>query len=450
MDRLKIAERVMLTAVIPLVIFAALGVFWGSMKWQESAQLNTLVSNSAIAEHSIEAMNALRTEQTASTLYQERRMLEGFKDDLQNQRQHTDQLLKTLGQLIADMPRDALTMELANMQNHLDAISKHRSEVDRGSASAVENTTFYNGISQSLADAMTANMSRQLKAYAQTKQAETHWLIDFGVLLFLLASACAFIFAASAKRSLTEMEKLLDGINGESNDEQIATDLPPGVSARSETGKAILAAGKYHALFGEYNELEQAMKAEQDHRAQRQSKTEQLLDRFKSRTAEILKSFETEVEAKCALPASDTESGTVTRLVAGGAEAPEAGAAANPDLAAITNTVQEVSLKLAASANQFLKEANSDGAERRRSQRIKTQEAVVIFADGYRLTTTMFDFSMTGARILANDKLRLGLEITLVWHNGTNARGTVVWVRNGMAAVHFNEALRDIPWVGAL
>lgn len=442
MERLKIGERVMLTAALPLVIFAALGIFWGSMKWHESAQVDNLLSNSVIAEHSINVLNALRAEQTASALFQERRTFEGFKDDLQNQRQTTDQALKTFAQLIAEMPGEALTVELVNAQNHLNSLPEHRAEVDYGRASLAENASFYDGVSQYLTDAMTANMSRHLKAYAQTKQAETHWLIDFGVLLFAVASACALIFAASAKRSLAQIEDLLDTMNGDDG-VAVATELPPGISERSETGKMVLASGKYHALHNEFQELEHSIKEEQSNKAQRQSKTEQLLDRFKSRTAEILQSFESELESKYSQPHNLMSSA-----------AAEDGSAQDlenaTDINAVTSSVQEVSRKLAASANQFLKEANSDGAERRRSQRIKTQEAVVIFADGYRLTTTMFDFSMTGARILANDKLRIGLEVTLVWHNGTNARGTVVWIRNGMAAVHFIEALKELPWIEAI
>jgi hypothetical protein len=115
----------------------------------------------------------------------------------------------------------------------------------------------------------------------------------------------------------------------------------------------------------------------------------------------------------------------------------------------VSQSIEKVAGDLSFSVDKFLQDVTTDVTERRASLRMKTREAVVVFASGRRAPTHTRDVSESGIQIDAVDGLSAGVEVTLEWINGARATAKVVRVGDGFVGLRFDSAVKNAPWLQA-
>ncbi|GGK28404.1 methyl-accepting chemotaxis protein [Salinarimonas ramus] len=106
----------------------------------------------------------------------------------------------------------------------------------------------------------------------------------------------------------------------------------------------------------------------------------------------------------------------------------------------VSTTLTKVAEELSSAVESFLEGVSADVRDRRDSMRVKTRTAVVVLANGRRVTTTMLDVSETGARIAAFDGIREGETVSLELETGA-VRASIVRSAGGELGLRFAERL---------
>jgi methyl-accepting chemotaxis protein len=115
----------------------------------------------------------------------------------------------------------------------------------------------------------------------------------------------------------------------------------------------------------------------------------------------------------------------------------------------VSRSITTVAQELSTSVDTFLRDVTSDVSERRASLRVKTRDAVVVFANGRRAPAQLRDMSETGAQIDTVDGLAMGARVTLEWANGTGVGAKVVRAGDGFLALQFDTPVKDAPGLRA-